>query len=44
MMNTEFDYKVDLKSKNILIIMPKFYTYQNEIKKDLVARGANPPF
>ena len=44
MMNTEFDYKVDLKSKNILIIMPKFYTYQNEIKKDLVARGANPHF
>ena len=44
MMNTEFDYKVDLKSKNILIIMPKFYAYQNEIKKDLVARGANPHF
>ncbi|MCR5580385.1 MAG: hypothetical protein K6F66_02240 [Pseudobutyrivibrio sp.] len=43
-MNTEFDYKVDLKSKNILIIMPKFYSYQNEMKKDLVARGANPHF
>lgn len=43
-MNTEFDYKVDLKSKNILIIMPKFYAYQAKMKEDLVARGANPHF
>ncbi len=43
-MNTEFDYKVDLKNKNILIIMPKFYAYQSKMKEDLVARGANAHF
>ncbi len=43
-MTTEFDYKVDLKNKNILIIMPKFYAYQSKMREDLVARGANPHF
>ena len=31
---------LDLKDKRILIIMPKFYTYQEEMKKDLDSRGA----
>lgn len=43
-MNTEFDYKVDLQNKNILIIMPRFYAYQSKMKEDLLARGANPHF
>ena len=41
---TEFDYKVDLNKKNILIVMPKFYAYQSKMKDDLIARGANPVF
>ncbi len=43
-MNTEFDYKVDLRNKKILIIMPKFYAYQSKMQEDLVARGANVHF
>ena len=43
-MNPEFNYKINLKSKNILIIMPKFYAYQSKMKEDLLARGANPHF
>ncbi len=43
-MNEKIDYKVDLKNKNILIIMPKFYAYQVKMKEDLLARGANPHF
>ncbi len=43
-MNTEFSYKVDLNKKNILIIMPKFYSYQSKIREDLIARGANVAF
>ena len=39
-----FDYEVDLKYKNILIIMPKFYAYQSKIHEDLIARGANVTF
>lgn len=39
-----FDYNVDLKLKNILIIMPKFYSYQAKIHDDLIARGANVAF
>ncbi len=44
MIKTEFDYKVDLQNKNILIVMPKFYAYQSKMKEDLIARGANPHF
>lgn len=43
-MTAEFNYSVDLKNKNILIIMPKFYAYQAKMKEDLVARGANVHF
>ena len=34
----------DLKDKNILIIMPKFYAYQSKMKEDLESRGANAKF
>ncbi len=43
-MKPEFDYSIDLKNKNILIIMPEFYAYQSKMKEDLVARGANVHF
>ena len=43
-MQPNFDYEVDLKYKNILIIMPKFYAYQSKIHEDLIARGANVAF
>ena len=43
-MQPEFEYTVDLKYKNILIIMPKFYGYQAKIHEDLIARGANVAF
>ncbi|MBE5915218.1 MAG: hypothetical protein E7273_00075 [Pseudobutyrivibrio ruminis] len=43
-MKTDFDYKVDLKLKNILIVMPQFYAYQTKIHDDLIARGANVMF
>ena len=43
-MNEMFDYKVDLKLKKILIIMPKFYAYQSKMGEDLHARGANVTF
>jgi len=43
-MNETFDYKVDLKLKNILIIMPDFFAYQDNIREDLIARGANVNF
>ena len=43
-MQEAFEYKVDLKLKNILIIMPKFYAYQTKIHDDLIARGANVTF
>lgn len=43
-MQPEFEYTVDLKYKNILIIMPKFYSYQAKIHDDLIARGANVAF
>lgn len=36
--------KPDLKDKNILIIMPKFYAYQSKMKADLEERGAHPVF
>ena len=42
--NDGFEYDVDLKLKNILIIMPKFYAYQSKIHDDLIARGANVSF
>ena len=42
--NDGFEYEVDLKLKNILIIMPKFYAYQSKIHDDLIARGANVSF
>ena len=42
--NDGFEYEVDLKLKNILIIMPKFYAYQSKIHDDLIARGANVRF
>ena len=42
--NTEFEYEVDLKLKNILIIMPNFYSYQTKIRDDMIARGANVMF
>ncbi|MDC7278856.1 hypothetical protein NXH64_04990 [Butyrivibrio fibrisolvens] len=35
---------IDLKDKNILIIMPKFYSYQSKMREDLEARGARPVF
>ena len=34
----------DLKDKNILIIMPKFYAYQSKMQADLESRGAHPHF
>ena len=43
-MQPTFDYEVDLKLKNILIIMPKFYAYQTKMHDDLIARGANVAF
>lgn len=43
-MNKIFDYKVDLKDKNILIIMPKFYAYQAKMQEDFNVRGANVKF
>ena len=42
--NDGFEYEVDLKLKNILIIMPQFYAYQSKIQEDLIARGANVRF
>lgn len=35
---------LDLKDKNILIIMPKFYAYQSKMAEDLKARGAKAAF
>ena len=35
---------IDLNNKNILIIMPKFYSYQTKMKEDLEARGAHAYF
>lgn len=34
----------DLKDKNILIIMPQFYSYQTKMREDLESRGAHPRF
>ncbi|SDH62669.1 hypothetical protein SAMN05421493_102153 [Pseudobutyrivibrio sp. 49] len=34
----------DLRDKNILIIMPQFYSYQSKMREDLEARGAHPHF
>ncbi|QFJ53971.1 hypothetical protein [Pseudobutyrivibrio xylanivorans] len=34
----------NLKDKNILIIMPKFYAYQSKMQADFEARGAHPHF
>ena len=42
--NDGFEYEVDLKLKNILIVMPQFYAYQSKIHEDLIARGANVRF
>ncbi len=35
---------LDIDHKNILIIMPKFYSYQTKMREDLLARGANVMF
>lgn len=37
---TNFNYKIDLEGKHILIIMPEFYAYQDNMMADLKARGA----
>ncbi|SFN77808.1 hypothetical protein SAMN04487831_103254 [Pseudobutyrivibrio sp. UC1225] len=34
----------NLRDKNILIIMPQFYSYQTKMREDLEARGAHPHF